>query len=178
MGARVLLQDRILQGGPEKDAAEEASAYPSAGDDTQVQDMEEDSDSSDEEGGQGKPPLPAEAERPALPIPEPPREDQVIIKKGYDPKTSKTVAAEKILRPGPKPEEFTISPITGERIPVSKLQEHMRIGLLDPKWKDQRDRQMMEKVNQESVFAAGKHENSVVTVSIFETGLYGNSHDI
>ena len=87
---------------------------------------------------------------------EPPKEDQVIIKKDYDPKRA-LPQHEKVIRSaaGPKPEEYTISPITGERIPVSKLQEHMRIGLLDPRWRDQRDRQLMEKVNQESVYAPG-----------------------
>jgi splicing factor 3A subunit 1 len=85
---------------------------------------------------------------------EPPRQDQVIIKKDYDPKQARTLVKE-VLRPV-GPEEYTISPITGERIPVSKLQEHMRIGLLDPRWKDQRDKQIMEKQNQESVYAPGK----------------------
>ncbi|KAK9868629.1 hypothetical protein WJX84_000926 [Apatococcus fuscideae] len=32
-----------------------------------------------------------------------------------------------------------ISPITGELIPLAQMQEHMRISLIDPKWKEQRD---------------------------------------
>lgn len=52
-------------------------------------------------------------------------------------------------------DEYLISPINGERIPVSKVQEHMRIGLLDPRWVEQRDRQIQEKMNQETVYAAG-----------------------
>jgi splicing factor 3A subunit 1 len=139
----------------------------------QVQDMEEDSDtsSSEDEDEPKKKDSGAEPYR-AAPIPasaEPPREDQVIIKKGYDPKQTRGAQVEQVLRPGPKPEEYTISPITGERIPVSKLQEHMRIGLLDPRWRDQRDRQLMEKVNQESVFAAGKKTNNLGLRSLFQT---------
>jgi splicing factor 3A subunit 1 len=109
--------------------------------------MEEDSSSSSSED---------EGDEPSRPPPaslEPPRQDKVIIKKDYDPKQAKG-PVKQILKPI-GPEEYTISPITGERIPVSKLHEHVRIGLLDPRWKDQRDRQLMEKVNQESVYAPG-----------------------
>lgn len=84
---------------------------------------------------------------------EPIRQDQMIIKKDYDPKQAKGPIKE-VLRPS-GPEDYTISPITGERIPVSKLQEHVRIGLLDPRWKDVRDRQILEKANQDSVYAPG-----------------------
>jgi len=53
------------------------------------------------------------------------------------------------------PEEYLISPITGEKIPASKVQEHMRIGLLDPRWVEQRDKHISDKMNQESVYAPG-----------------------
>ena len=35
--------------------------------------------------------------------------------------------------------EYVISPITGERVPVSQMDEHMRISLIDPRWKSQRE---------------------------------------
>lgn len=57
------------------------------------------------------------------------------------------------------PEEYLISPITGEKIPASKVQEHMRIGLLDPRWVEQRDKHISDKMNQESVYAPGKFHN-------------------
>ena len=34
--------------------------------------------------------------------------------------------------------EYLISPLTGERIPASKMDEHMRVGLLDPAWVEKR----------------------------------------
>ena len=34
---------------------------------------------------------------------------------------------------------LVVSPITGELVPVDDMAEHMRISLLDPKWKEQRD---------------------------------------
>ena len=35
--------------------------------------------------------------------------------------------------------KFAISPITGELIPVDQMAEHMRISLIDPKWKLQKE---------------------------------------
>nr|XP_033809880.1 splicing factor 3A subunit 1-like [Geotrypetes seraphini] len=84
---------------------------------------------SDEEEGQ-KAPLPPEA---PVPPPLPPTPDQVIVCKDYDPKASKPLPS------APAPDEYLVSPITGEKIPASKMQEHMRIGLLDPRWLEQRD---------------------------------------
>lgn len=49
-----------------------------------------------------------------------------------------------------------ISPLTGTKIPANKVQEHMRIGLLDPRWVEQRDNYIHDKRNQESVYAPGK----------------------
>ena len=48
-----------------------------------------------------------------------------------------------------------ISPLTGEKILASKLSEHMRIGLLDPRWIEQRDK-LMEKTKEPSVYGSGK----------------------
>ena len=46
--------------------------------------------------------------------------------------------------------------ITGEKVSAHEFDEHMKISLLDPKWKKQRDRYEVEKKQQESVFAPGK----------------------
>lgn len=64
------------------------------------------------------------------------------------------ILAVKITRP-PAPDEMLISPITGEKIPANKVQEHMRIGLLDPRWVEQRDKHIQDKMNQETVYAPG-----------------------
>ncbi|XP_019872395.1 splicing factor 3A subunit 1 isoform X2 [Aethina tumida] len=154
VGARLLIQERIEEGEDiemQLESDEEESAHPEEGlstmqdrtqkrgkDDNRVQDMEE--DSSDEDTGTNdkqpiQPPLP--------PIP-----DKVVVKK-YDPKQ-----AVKVTRPTVG-DDFLVSPITGEKIPASKVQEHMRIGLLDPRWVEQRDKQVADKMNQETVYAAG-----------------------
>ncbi|KAG2242747.1 hypothetical protein Bca52824_095410 [Brassica carinata] len=38
------------------------------------------------------------------------------------------------------PTKVVISPITGELIPINEMSEHMRISLIDPKFKEQKDR--------------------------------------
>lgn len=64
--------------------------------------------------------------------------------------------ASKPLPPAPAPDEYLVSPITGEKIPASKMQEHMRIGLLDPRWLEQRDRSIREKQSDDEVYAPGQ----------------------
>jgi splicing factor 3A subunit 1 len=129
---------------------------PAAGADTRVQDMEQDSDSDNEENvSTNKPPPPP----PVPPIPKdsvshklpplPPNPDQVLIRRDYNPKAPKS------LEPTSSGDKFLISPITGEQIAADKIQEHMRIGLLDPKWIEQRDRALAEKREQEEVYAPG-----------------------
>lgn len=66
--------------------------------------------------------------------------------------------ASKPLPPAPAPDEYLVSPITGEKIPASKMQEHMRIGLLDPRWLEQRDRSIREKQSDDEVYAPGEME--------------------
>lgn len=102
--------------------------------------MDEDSSGDDGESG-----IPGQ---PHIQPPLPPAPDKVLVKK-YDPKQ-----AVKVTRPTVG-DDYLISPITGEKIPASKVQEHMRIGLLDPRWVEQRDKHVTEKLNQETVYAAG-----------------------
>ena len=64
--------------------------------------------------------------------------------------------ASKPLPPAPAPDEYLVSPITGEKIPASKMQEHTRIGLLDPRWLEQRDRSIREKQSDDEVYAPGE----------------------
>eukprot|EP00210_Caulerpa_lentillifera_P001175 g1131.t1 len=45
------------------------------------------------------------------------------------------------------PSGLVVSPITGELVKVSEMEEHMRISLIDPKWKEQRNA-MMSKIRE------------------------------
>ena len=62
--------------------------------------------------------------------------DNIVVRSNYNPK------AKTFERPQAGDVEFLISPLTGERIPASKMSEHMRIGLLDPAWVEQRKKEI------------------------------------
>lgn len=98
-------------------------------------DMDEDSsDEETEEIAVDKRPM-----APRVAAPPPINPDKVVIKHNYDPKA----AAPSMVPGGGAPgtdEQMLISPLTGERVPASKMAEHMRIGLLDPKWVEQKVR--------------------------------------
>ncbi|XP_011198621.1 splicing factor 3A subunit 1 isoform X2 [Bactrocera dorsalis] len=129
-------------------------------DNTQVQDMDE--ASSDEES-----PSNSKMQPPVTPL-LPPTHDKVVVKK-YDPKAIQ----QKQPKPAPT-DEYLISPITGEKIPASKVAEHMRIGLLDPRWVEQRDKHTVEKINQDTVYAAGTAiEASLKQLAERRTDIFG-----
>lgn len=189
VGARVLMQERIedwdeieMQIESEEEEGEggedEDELAKEAKDNTQVQDMEEESSEEDEEedkekGGRDQslpPPPPPPPKEVPQPPPLPPMPDRVVVKKGYDPKQQQAAKVQRI----PGPDEYLISPITGEKIPASKVQEHMRIGLLDPRWVEQRDRQIQDKLNQETVFAQGSAiEASLKQLAERRTDIFG-----
>ncbi|XP_075230560.1 splicing factor 3a subunit 1 isoform X2 [Lycorma delicatula] len=156
-----------------------------AKDDTQVQDMEEDSSSDEDENEDREkkhlpePPPPPDISKnildaKKLPLPPqpplPPAPDKVIVKKGYDPKQAAVNKISKALGM----EEFLISPINGEKILASKVQEHMRIGLLDPRWVEQRDKHIQDRLNQETVYAQGSAiEASLKQLAERRTDIFG-----
>ncbi|XP_060699585.1 splicing factor 3A subunit 1 [Hemiscyllium ocellatum] len=177
LGARILMQERYEKFGESEevemevesdDEAEETEDKPEEtpsqlDQDTQVQDMDEGSDEEDESQKAAPPP----PDNP-MPPPLPPTPDQVIIRKDYDPKASKPVAGT------PAPDEYLISPITGEKIPASKMQEHMRIGLLDPRWLEQRERSIREKQSEDEVYAPGLDiESSLKQLAERRTDIFG-----
>uniref|UniRef100_A0A672TGP4 Splicing factor 3A subunit 1 n=1 Tax=Sinocyclocheilus grahami TaxID=75366 RepID=A0A672TGP4_SINGR len=176
LGARILIQERYEKFGESEEVEMEVESEDEEDErerrvgghaaqldqDTQLQDMDEGSD--DEDDGM-KAPLPPDN---PLPPPLPPTPDQVIIRKDYDPKASKP------LPPVAIPDEYLISPITGEKIQASKMQEHMRIGLLDPRWLEQRDRSIRERQIEEEVYAPGLDiESSLKQLAERRTDIFG-----
>lgn len=105
--------------------------------------------------------------------PLPPSLDNVLIRKDYNPKAKTTTASAASTKP--LPENYVISPITGEKIPADKLAEHMRYSLLDPRWLEQRDRTVQEKMAQEEVYAAGSAiESSLKNLAERRTDIFGS----
>ncbi|XP_055551793.1 splicing factor 3A subunit 1 [Wyeomyia smithii] len=138
-------------------------------DNNQIQDMDESSSSSDddepERPGREKP----VSQAPQPPPVAPPTHDKVIVKK-YDPKQAQKTQKPPAVTVG---DDYLISPITGEKIPASKVAEHMRIGLLDPRWVEQRDKHI-EKVAQENVYAPGAAiEASLKQLAERRTDIFG-----
>ncbi|KAM3967004.1 LOW QUALITY PROTEIN: splicing factor 3A subunit 1 [Aphomia sociella] len=130
-------------------------------DDNRVQDMEEESSSSEDEGPPEPPPRQAGEEAPL-----PPRPDRVVVKK-YDPKRSRP-------QPTPASEEWLVSPITGEKIPANKVADHVRIGLLDPRWLEQRDRAAAERTDRDEALAPGAAiEASLKQLAERRTDIFG-----
>merc|ERR1712029_1252196 len=75
-------------------------------------------------------------------------------------------------------EQYLVSPITGEKVPASKVQEHMRIGLLDPRWVEERDKQITARATEEQVFAPGQSiENSLKHLAERRTDIFGVGED-
>lgn len=154
-----------------------------AKDNTQVQDMEEESSSDEDDqkkddknsshtnGVVEAPPLPSDKKfnsfAPPLP-PLPPSMDKLVVKKGYDPKQATKGIKTKLGS------DEMISPLTGTKISASKVQEHMRIGLLDPRWVEQRDKNVKDKMNMESVYAPGAAiEASLKQLAERRTDIFG-----
>ncbi|XP_055716949.1 splicing factor 3A subunit 1 [Phlebotomus papatasi] len=180
VGARVLMEERIHEDDDiemQIESDEESSApaagvklstmedrtsikYTNTKDNNQVQDMDEASSDEDDRG--------AAKGQPSVAAPLPPTHDKVVVKK-YDPKQAHTVP-----KPAPITDDFLISPITGEKIPASKVAEHMRIGLLDPRWVEQRDKHTVEKLTQDNVYAAGTAiEASLKQLAERRTDIFG-----
>lgn len=64
----------------------------------------------------------------------------------------------------------------GERVPASKVGEHMRIGLLDPRWVEERDKQITKQAVEDQVFAAGTSiESQLRNLAERRTDIFGAS---
>jgi splicing factor 3A subunit 1 len=72
-----------------------------------------------------------------------------VIVRDYDPKKAKAAAKPKLA------DQYIISPLTNERIPASKLEEHVRYNTVDLQYKVQRDREMLERVEEDPTNASG-----------------------
>ena len=166
VGRRVLLQERIDDGQapPDNDMVLEDSDEEGEEDETpmgerdniQVEDMEEgssDEEDSEEEGDEEE--LLQRPKVPPQPAPMPPKPNQVVVK-DYDPRQHRANV------PNPASDDFLVSPITGERVPADKVGQHLKINMLDPRWLEDRDRQLAEKSNQENVFATGDSVKSTL----------------
>lgn len=74
------------------------------------------------------------------------------------------------------PTKFVISPITGELIPISEMAEHMRISLIDPKYKEQKER-MMAKIRETTLAADDEISRNIVGLARTRPDIFGTTEE-
>ncbi|XP_064080523.1 splicing factor 3A subunit 1-like [Macrobrachium nipponense] len=182
----------------EEPEEEEEEGAPGDHDDTQVLDMEEESSSEEsesEEEEEPQPPQPPPQPQPSQPPPQPPQTQPSEIKmpqpplpreppqpapappvagqlvvKDYNPRQQQRANTAKTANADP----YLVSPITGERIAPDKVSQHLRINMLDPRWLEDRDRMMADKVNPDTVFATGESiRSSLKQLAERRTDIFG-----
>jgi splicing factor 3A subunit 1 len=116
--------------------------------------------------------VPDKATKPAE-LPLPPNPDNVIIRRDYDPKAKQNAAASG--KPTATQEQYYKSPITGELIPASMMQEHMRISMLNPDWLKQKQKEKKEREEQEEVLASGSNiEANLKRMAEYRSDMFGS----
>merc|ERR1719297_423604 len=104
---------------------------------------------------------------PPVQPPQAPVPGNVTVRK-YDPKAAAAIKKKT------EDDQFLISPITGEKIPAAKAAEHMKVGLLDPRWVEERDKQINQKAAEEVVYAPGQSiESSLKQYAERRTDIFG-----
>ncbi|CAI4231138.1 unnamed protein product [Auanema sp. JU1783] len=133
VGARILLEQRQEMNKTAGEAVEM---------DMEESDSDDDEHKSDSHQPEVMRPTPTEF---AAPLP--PSKQKDIIVRDYDPKTM-----HKQKRAG---EKYLISPLTGERVPTDKLEEHVRYNTVDSQYLEGRDRFASDRASDEPVLAPG-----------------------
>ncbi|CAH2059433.1 unnamed protein product, partial [Thlaspi arvense] len=73
-------------------------------------------------------------------------------------------------------EAVVVSPITGELIPVSEMSEHMRISLIDPKFKEQKDR-MFAKIREATLAHDDEIAKNIVGLARLRPDIFGTTEE-
>jgi hypothetical protein len=98
--------------------------------------------------------------------PEPPDLSKVVIRRDYDPKAATKVASQ--------PENYFVSPITNERIPVDKIHEHVRYNLADPRHLEKKEQMLQDRIKEDAVFASGSQiQDSLKNLAERRTDIFG-----
>lgn len=102
--------------------------------------------------------------------PNPPDAAKVNIRKDYDPKAAVKVASQ--------PDNYFVSPITNERVPVDKIHEHVRYNLADPRYLEEKNQKLQERMNDQAVFASGSQiQDSLRNFAERRTDIFGMSEE-
>ncbi|KAL2524697.1 putative splicing factor 3A subunit 1 [Abeliophyllum distichum] len=74
------------------------------------------------------------------------------------------------------PTKYGVSPITGELIPINEMSEHMRISLIDPKYKEQKER-MFAKIRETTLAADDEISRNIVGLARTRPDIFGTTEE-
>ncbi|ERN09458.1 hypothetical protein AMTRI_Chr09g32460 [Amborella trichopoda] len=74
------------------------------------------------------------------------------------------------------PTKFVVSPITGELIPINEMAEHIRISLIDPKYKEQKER-MMAKIRETTLAQDDEISRNIVGLARTRPDIFGTTEE-
>ncbi|KAL3698045.1 hypothetical protein R1sor_012121 [Riccia sorocarpa] len=72
--------------------------------------------------------------------------------------------------------KVVVSPITGELIPINEMAEHMRISLIDPKYKEQKER-MMAKLRETTLATDDEISRNIVGLARTRPDIFGTTEE-
>lgn len=72
--------------------------------------------------------------------------------------------------------KYVKSPITGELIPINEMSEHMRISLIDPKYKDQKER-MYAKIRETTLAQDDEISRNIVGLARLRPDIFGTTEE-
>ena len=67
-----------------------------------------------------------------------------------------------------------VSPITGELVKITEMENHMRVSLIDPRWKEQRDA-MMEKIRETTKADDGEIGKNLLSLAKTRPDIFGTT---
>eukprot|EP00850_Spirogloea_muscicola_P025756 SM004170S15271 [mRNA] locus=s4170:81:1285:+ [translate_table: standard] len=112
-------------------------------------------------------------------IPPPPPEDDgpVKIVRNYK-RPEERAAAEAAAEgePASAATQFVVSPITGELVPVAEMAEHMRVSLIDPKYKEQKER-MMAKLRENTLASDDEISRNINHLATTRPDIFGTTEE-
>ncbi|KAJ0247991.1 splicing factor 3A subunit 1 [Hirschfeldia incana] len=74
------------------------------------------------------------------------------------------------------PSKVVISPITGELIPINEMSEHIRISLIDPKFKEQKDR-MFAKIRETTLAQDDEIAKNILGLARLRPDIFGTTEE-
>eukprot|EP00850_Spirogloea_muscicola_P025785 SM004287S15705 [mRNA] locus=s4287:1:1211:- [translate_table: standard] len=112
-----------------------------------------------------------------LPPPPPEVDGPVKIVRNYK-RPEERAAAEAAAEgePASAATQFVVSPITGELVPVAEMAEHMRVSLIDPKYKEQKER-MMAKLRENTLASDDEISRNINHLATTRPDIFGTTEE-